>query len=165
VDVLARAILHQQLSGKAAATIIARVEAAISSERLHASTLGEVDDASLRACGVSASKLRALRDLCARADRGEVPGSRALAYKDENSIIQTLTAIRGIGRWSVEMLLIFRLGRPDVLPLGDLGVRRGAQLLDGLENLPSPNALALRGEVWGPWRSLAALYLWRLADS
>jgi DNA-3-methyladenine glycosylase II len=165
VDVLARAILHQQLSGKAVATIIARVEAAISSERLHASTLGEVDDASLRACGVSASKLRALRDLCARADRGEVPGSRALAYKDENSIIQTLTAIRGIGRWSVEMLLIFRLGRPDVLPLGDLGVRRGAQLLDGLENLPSPNALALRGEVWGPWRSLAALYLWRLADS
>lgn len=164
VDALARSILHQQLSGKAAATIVGRVEAAVGSQRLQADGLDRVDDQRLRACGVSGAKVRALRDLCARADAGEVPSSRALAFQDEDAIIDCLTAIRGVGRWSVEMLLIFRLGRPDVLPLGDLGVRRGAQRLDALDSLPSPNALAVRGEAWGPWRSLAALYLWRLAD-
>jgi DNA-3-methyladenine glycosylase II len=164
VDALARSILYQQLSGKAAATIVGRVESAIGSPRLHAESLARMEDDRLRACGVSGAKLRALRDLSARALAGEVPSSRALAFQDEDSIIERLTAIRGVGRWSVEMLLIFRLGRPDVLPLGDLGVRRGAQRLDGQDSLPSPNALALRGEAWGPWRSLAAMYLWKLAD-
>jgi len=164
VDSLARSILHQQLSGKAAATIVGRVETAAGCAQLCADSLARIDDERLRAYGVSAAKARALRDLGARALAGEVPSSRALAWQDEDSIIERLTAIRGIGRWSVEMLLIFRLGRPDVLPLGDLGVRRGLQRLDGLDSLPSPNALAARGEVWGPWRSLASLYLWRLAD-
>jgi DNA-3-methyladenine glycosylase II len=164
VDALARSILYQQLSGKAAATIVGRVEAAIGAERLHADTLARIDDPGLRACGVSGAKSRALRDLCARAEAGEVPSSRALAFMDEAAIIERLSAVRGIGRWTVEMLLIFRLGRPDVLPLDDLGVRRGAQFLDGLDALPTPKALAERGEQWGPWRSLASLYLWRIAD-
>lgn len=164
VDVLARSILHQQLSGKAAATIVGRVEAAISADRLHADTLTRIDDERLRACGVSAAKARALRDLCARSEAGQVPDARQLARMDSEAIVEHLSAVRGIGRWTVEMLLIFRLGRPDVLPLDDLGIRRGAQWLDGLEDAPGRRELAERGEAWAPWRSLAALYLWRIAD-
>lgn len=164
VDVLARSILHQQLSGKAAATIVGRVEAAIGADRLHADTLTRIDDERLRACGVSAAKARALRDLCARSEAGQIPDARQLARMDSEAIVEHLSAVRGIGRWTVEMLLIFRLGRPDVLPLDDLGIRRGAQWLDGLEDAPGRRELAARGEVWAPWRSLAALYLWRIAD-
>lgn len=164
VDVLARSILHQQLSGKAAATIVGRVEAAIGTDRLHADTLECIDDPGLRACGVSAAKTRALRDLCARSEAGEVPAERRLARMDSEAIVECLSAVRGIGRWTVEMLLIFRLGRPDVLPLDDLGIRRGAQWLDALEAAPGRRELAERGESWAPWRSLAALYLWRIAD-
>lgn len=164
VDVLARSILHQQLSGKAAATIVGRVEAVISAGRLHADTLKRIDDAALRGCGVSAAKARALRDLCARSEAGQVPDARQLARMDSEAIVEHLSAVRGIGRWTVEMLLIFRLGRPDVLPLDDLGIRRGAQWLDALEAAPGRRELAERGEAWAPWRSLAALYLWRIAD-
>ncbi|SDE07780.1 DNA-3-methyladenine glycosylase family protein [Aquimonas voraii] len=164
VDVLARAILYQQLSGKAAATIVGRVERAIGAERLHVDTLARIDDERLRACGVSAAKARALRDLCARAEGGEVPDARRLARMDSEAIVEQLSAVRGIGRWTVEMLLIFRLGRPDVLPLDDLGIRRGTQWLDGLDAAPGRRELAERGEAWAPWRSLAALYLWRIAD-
>ncbi len=164
VDVLARSILHQQLSGKAAATIIARVEAAVAADCLSADGLRRVDDNALRACGVSVAKARALRDLCARREAGQVPDADRLAHMDSDSIVEQLSAVRGIGRWTVEMLLIFRLGRPDVLPLDDLGIRRGAQWLDGLDAAPSRRALAERGSAWAPWRSLAALYLWRIAD-
>ena len=115
-DALARAILYQQLSGKAAATIVGRVEVAIGATKLHADTLGRVDDATLRACGVSGNKTIALRDLAARAERGEVPSSREMAGLHDADIIERLTAVRGIGRWTVEMMLMFSLGRPDVLP-------------------------------------------------
>jgi DNA-3-methyladenine glycosylase II len=165
VDALARAILYQQLSGKAAATIVGRVERACAATRLHAEALGRVDDASLRACGISGNKLLALRDLAARESRGEIPGVRAMAHMDDAAIIAALTPVRGIGRWTVEMLLIFRLGRPDVLPLDDLGIRKGTMLLDRTDELPTPKALAERGERWGPWRTLASLYLWRIADT
>lgn len=164
-DALARAILYQQLSGKAAATIVGRVEAAIGAKKLHADTLGRIDDATLRACGVSGNKTLALRDLAARAARGEVPGSREMAGMEDAAIIECLTAVRGIGRWTVEMMLMFSLGRPDVLPVDDLGVRKGAQLLDRLDDMPKPKELAARGEKWGPYRTLAGLYLWRIADS
>ncbi|MFY2765205.1 DNA-3-methyladenine glycosylase family protein [Arenimonas sp. MALMAid1274] len=164
-DSLARAILYQQLSGKAAATIVGRVEQAIGAKKLHADTLGRVDDATLRACGVSGNKTLALRDLAARAARGEVPGSREMAGMADDDIIQRLTAVRGIGRWTVEMMLMFQLGRPDVLPVDDLGVRKGAQLLDRSEAMPTPKQLLERGVKWGPYRTLAALYLWRIADS
>lgn len=164
VDALARAILYQQLSGKAAATIVARVENAIGSDRVHCDTLTRADDATLRACGVSGNKLLALRDLAAREARGEIPTLRRMATMDEDAIVAALTPIRGIGRWTVEMMLIFRLGRPDVLPVDDLGIRKGAQQVDRLDAMPAPKRLAERGERWGPYRSYASLYLWRIAD-
>ena len=164
VDSLARSILYQQLSGKAAATIVGRLEQAVGATRLTPDALTRVDDAALRACGVSGNKALALRDLSRRAAAGEVPDSKALQALHHEEIIERLTAVRGIGRWTVEMLLMFRLGRPDILPVDDLGVRKGAQLLDRLEEMPKPKALALRGEAWGPYRTLAGLYLWRIAD-
>jgi DNA-3-methyladenine glycosylase II len=164
VDALARAILYQQLSGKAAATIVGRVEAAIGSDRLHFDTLGRCDDATLRACGVSGNKLLALRDLAHRESFGEIPDLRRMATMDDDAIVAALVPVRGIGRWTVEMMLMFRLGRVDVLPVDDLGIRKGAQRVDGLEAMPTPKELRARGERWGPYRSYASFYLWRIAD-
>lgn len=163
VDALARAILFQQLSGKAASTIVARVEVAIGAQRLHADTLGRIDDAALRACGVSGNKALALRDLARRESEGEIPSLRRLAFMDEEAIVQALVPVRGIGRWTVEMMLMFRLGRPDLLPIDDLGVRK-AQRVDRQEQMPTPRELAARGERWGPYRTYAAFYLWKIAD-
>ncbi|MEZ5545334.1 MAG: DNA-3-methyladenine glycosylase 2 family protein [Lysobacteraceae bacterium] len=164
VDALARAILFQQLSGKAASTIVGRVEAAIGSNRLHADTLSRIDDAALRGCGVSGNKMLALRDLSLRESRGEIPDVAAMRQLSNEEIIAALTSIRGIGRWTVEMMLIFRLGRPDVLPIDDLGVRKGAALVDKAIDIPTPKVLAARGEAWAPFRSYAAMALWRIAD-
>ncbi|KAF1709363.1 DNA-3-methyladenine glycosylase [Pseudoxanthomonas kalamensis DSM 18571] len=164
VDALARAILFQQLSGKAAGTIVGRVEAAIGSRRLHADTLSRIDDPGLRACGVSGNKTLALRDLALREARGEVPDLRQMSRMHEDEIVAALIPIRGIGRWTVEMMLMFRLGRPDVLPVDDLGVRKGAQLVDKRDAMPTPKELLARGEKWGPYRTYASLYLWRIAD-
>ncbi|CTP88136.1 DNA-3-methyladenine glycosylase [Xanthomonas translucens pv. arrhenatheri] len=165
VDALARAILFQQLSGKAAATIVGRVEVAIGSARLHADTLARIDDPGLRACGVSANKALALRDLARREAAGEIPSLRKLAFMDDEAIVQALLPVRGIGRWTVEMMLLFRLGRPDLLPVDDLGVRKGAQRVDQLQQMPAPQSLAERGERWGPYRSYASFYLWKIADA
>lgn len=164
VDALARAILFQQLSGKAASTIVGRVEAAIGSTRLHHDTLGRIDDATLRACGVSGNKALALRDLAAREARGEIPDLRRMSTMHQDEIVAALVPVRGIGRWTVEMMLMFRLGRPDVLPVDDLGVRKGAQKVDRLEAMPTPKELLARGEKWGPYHTYASLYLWRIAD-
>ena len=164
VDALARAILFQQLSGKAASTIVGRVEAAIGSTRLHFDTLGRITDEQLRACGVSGNKMLALRDLAAREERGEIPTLRQMATMHQDEIVAALTPIRGIGRWTVEMMLMFRLGRPDVLPIDDLGIRKGAQRVDKLDEMPAPKVLLARGEKWGPYRTYASLYLWRIAD-
>ncbi len=165
VDALARAILYQQLSGKAAATIVGRVETAIDSVRLHGDTLGRCDDAAIRACGVSGNKLLALRDLALRESRGEIPDLRAMSVMGDDAIIDALVPIRGIGRWTVEMMLMFRLGRPDILPVDDLGIRKGAQAVDKDDTPPTPKLLALRGERWGPYRTYASMYLWRIADT
>jgi DNA-3-methyladenine glycosylase II len=164
VDALARAILYQQLSGKAAATIVGRVEAAIGSDRFHCDTLARCDDAAIRACGVSGNKLLALRDLARREEAGEIPDLRRMSVMDDDAIIGALVTVRGIGRWTVEMMLMFRLGRPDVLPVDDLGIRKGAQVVDKAEAMPTPKVLAGRGERWGPYRTYASLYLWRIAD-
>ena len=164
VDALARAILYQQLSGKAASTIVGRVEAAIGSTRLHFDTLGRIDDATLRACGVSGNKSLALRDLAAREANGEIPNLRQMSTMHQDDIVAALVPVRGIGRWTVEMMLMFRLGRPDVLPVDDLGIRKGAQRVDKLEAMPTPKELLARGERWGPYRSYASQYLWRIAD-
>ena len=165
VDALARAILFQQLSGKAASTIVGRVETAIGSTRLHADTLARIDDPGLRVCGVSGNKALALRDLARREAAGEIPDLRRMSVMDHDAIIEALVPIRGIGRWTVEMMLMFRLGRPDVLPIDDLGVRKGAQFVDRLDVMPTPKELAARGERWGPYRTYAAQYLWRIADA
>ena len=164
VDALARAILYQQLSGKAAATIVGRVETAIASDRFHCDTLTRCDDATIRACGVSGNKLLALRDLAARESRGEIPALRQMATMDNDAIVEALVPVRGIGRWTVEMMLMFRLGRADVLPIDDLGIRKGAQIVDKLDAMLPPRMLAERGERWGPYRTYASLYLWRIAD-
>lgn len=164
VDSLARSILYQQLSGKASATIVARVEVAIGSKKITLAALAGVDDPALRACGVSGNKTLALRDLVLRAASGEIPASRELLLLHHDQIIERLTAVRGIGRWTVEMMLMFRLGRPDILPVDDLGVRKGAQILDRLLQMPTPRELALRGEKWAPYRTLAGLYMWQIAD-
>ncbi|KGM55429.1 DNA-3-methyladenine glycosylase [Lysobacter daejeonensis GH1-9] len=165
VDALARAILYQQLSGKAAATIVSRVEAAIQNDRFHCDTLARCDDATLRACGVSGNKLLALRDLALRESRGEIPDLRQMAGMDNDAIVAALVPVRGIGRWTVEMMLMFRLGRPDVLPADDLGIRKGAQVVDRLDEMLKPRELVERGEKWGPYRTYASLYLWRIADA
>jgi len=165
VDALARAILYQQLSGKAASTIVGRVEAAIESERFHCDTLARIDDAGLRACGVSGNKTLALRDLALRESRGEIPTLRQMSTLDEDAIVAALVPIRGIGRWTVEMMLMFRLGRPDVLPVDDLGIRKGAQIVDKADAMPTPKALVERGQRWAPYRTYASLYLWRIADA
>lgn len=140
------------------------MEAAVGSTRLHAATLARIDDAALRACGVSGNKALALRDLAARETRGELPTLRQMATMHHDEIVAALVQVRGIGRWTVEMMLMFRLGRPDVLPVDDLGIRKGLQRVDRLETMPTPRELAARGETWGPYRTYAGLYLWRIAD-
>lgn len=165
VDALARSILHQQLSGKAAATIESRLRAAVpGGPGINAAGLLAIKAEAMRACGVSTNKRLALLDLAERALSGHVPSSRALAWMADAEAIESLTAVRGIGRWTVEMLLMFRLGRPDVLPVDDLGIRKGAQRLLGTSEMPRPLELQTHGQLWAPWRSLAAFYLWRIAD-
>ena len=163
-DALARSILHQQLSGKAAATIVARVESALGGAVIDAVALAGVEDATLRGCGVSGNKLQALRDLARHQEQGLLPDLRRLSHMDHEQIIAILTRVRGIGRWTAEMLLMFRLGRPDLLPVTDLGIRKGAQRLDRSEALPQAAGLAERGARWAPFRTWASFYLWRIAD-
>ena len=118
----------------------------------------------LRACGVSGNKGLALRDLAAREANGEIPTLRQMSTMHQDDIVAALVPVRGIGRWTVEMMLMFRLGRPDVLPIDDLGIRKGAQRVDKLEAMPTPKELLARGERWGPYRTYASQYLWRIAD-
>lgn len=160
---LARAIVYQQLSGKAAATIFgrlaARCEGEVAPERLAA-----LPDAALRACGISSQKLGYLRDLTARTRAGALPLEGLRALEDEE-IVAALTEVKGIGRWSAEMFLIFYLNRPDVLPVGDLGIRKAAQRLYRLRAFPEPERLLRLGEPWRPFRTVASWYLWRSLDA
>lgn len=171
-DALLESILYQQLHGKAAATIHRRVRAYFdgdpSPERLLAT-----EDEPLRACGVSANKIRALRDLAGRTLDGTVPSGAAIARMSDAEIVERLAVVRGIGPWTAEMLLIFRLGRPDVLPVTDYGVRKGFALTFlprpkarplAAEDLPTPEVVLKRGKRWAPFRSVASWYLWRACD-
>lgn len=162
-EALLRAIVSQQLSGKAAATIHQRVRALFPAGRVSPAAADAIPDEALRGAGLSANKLRALRDLSARCRDGTVTGVRSLQRLDDETIIKRLTTVRGIGRWTVEMLLIFRLRRPDVLPVDDLGVRKGFAIA---YDRPMPDAAALRaaGTAWAPYRSVASWYLWRAAE-
>lgn len=163
VDALARSILYQQLSGQAAATITGRVEALMLRRGyLTAAGLDSASDEALRGAGVSRQKLAALRDLAAKSRAGVVPDHRRLARMGNDDIIQRLTEVRGIGRWTVEILLMFRLGRPDILPHDDLGIRKGVRLVRALDDLPKPRETAELGEIWSPWRTRASFYLWKI---
>lgn len=162
-EVLLRAIVHQQLSGKAAGTIHQRVRALFPDGDIRPGALDAIGDDVLRAAGLSANKLRAVRDLAGRCHDGTVPSMRTLRRFDDETIIARLTQVRGIGRWTVEMLLIFRLRRPDILPLDDLGVRKGfAAAYD--RPLPDVAELSAAGAGWAPYRSVASWYLWRAAE-
>jgi 3-methyladenine DNA glycosylase/8-oxoguanine DNA glycosylase len=161
---LARSIVYQQLAGAAASAILGRVEALFPKGRMTPRSLLEMSDTSLRGAGLSQNKLAALRDLAAKCLDGTVPTKRALARMSDEEIIDRISQVRGIGRWTVEMMLIFRLGRPNVLPVDDFGVRKGIQRLYKLRELPKKEAMRRRARKWEPWCSVASWYMWRCAE-
>jgi 3-methyladenine DNA glycosylase/8-oxoguanine DNA glycosylase len=163
-EALAESIVYQQLSGKAAATIHGRVCALFPRKRLRPERIAGATDLELRGAGLSRAKVLALRDLAARTLDGTVPAIGRLSAMTDDDIVERLVQVRGIGRWTVEMLLIFRLGRPDVLPVHDYGVRHGFQLAYGKRDMPTPRELAGLGERWRPFRTAASWYLWRAVD-
>ena len=169
---LVESILYQQLHGKAAATIHRRVREYFGGDPTPQLLLDVPEDA-LRAAGVSGNKIKALRDLAAKTLDGTVPSHAAILKMPDADIVERLTEVRGIGSWTVEMLLIFRLGRPDVLPATDYGVRKGFALTFQrlpksrpveAKDLPKPDVLFRRGRKWAPYRSVASWYLWRACD-
>ena len=163
---LAEAVVYQQLHGKAAATIFDRVCKLYprSSKTITAQGLMRIDDESLRGAGLSRNKLLALRDLAQKSIAREIPTIAQVAKLDNDTVIQQLTAVRGVGRWTVEMLLMFRLGRPDILPVDDFGIRKGYALTFGKKEMPAPRELARYGERWAPYRTVASWYLWQRAN-
>jgi 3-methyladenine DNA glycosylase/8-oxoguanine DNA glycosylase len=166
-DVLAEAIVYQQLHARAAASIYARVRALIPGTRgiAAARALADVSDDALRGAGLSRSKLLALRDLAAKTLDGHVPTLAKTRRMDDEAVIEHLTQVRGIGRWTAQMLLMFRLGRPDVLPVGDYGIRKGFAVAFRKREMPLPADVEKRGERWRPYRTVASWYLWRAAET
>lgn len=161
---LAEAIVYQQLSGKAAATIFGRVCALCPRAKPTPEHILRLSDEKLRGAGLSRAKLASLRDLARRTKSGEIPSLGALRRMDDEAIIARLTSVRGIGRWTAEMFLMFRLGRPDVLPVGDFGVRKGFGIAFKKRGLPAPADLAKHGARWKPYRTVASWYLWRALE-
>jgi 3-methyladenine DNA glycosylase/8-oxoguanine DNA glycosylase len=161
---LARSIVYQQLAGAAASAILGRVEALFPRGGMTARKLLAMEDGPLRAAGLSQNKLAALRDLAAKCEDGTVPTKRALAGMEDEEIISRISQVRGIGRWTVEMMLLFRLGRPNVLPVDDYGVRKGMQRLYKMRELPKKDAMRRRARKWEPWCSVASWYMWRCAE-
>src|SRR5688572_1512704 len=160
---LLHAIISQQLSTRAAATIAGRVEALLDGKPTPAA-VAAVTDVQLRTAGLSGQKVRYLRDLCARIDQGALP-LESLDHMTDDQVIDTLTQVKGIGRWTAEMFLMFRLHRPDVLPVGDLGIVKAVQRAYRLRTVPSPARLLRLGESWRPYRSVACWYLWASLDN
>lgn len=164
-EALVRAIAHQQVHGRAAEAMLNRFRALHEGEGFpSADFVLALPPEALRGCGFSGSKVLAIQDIAAKTRDGLVPTLEEAAGIPDAALIERLVAIRGVGRWTVEMLLIFTLGRSDILPVDDFGVREGWKLLNGLEAQPKPKELAAIGEAWAPWRSIAAWYLWRAAD-
>ena len=161
---LVRAIVFQQLSTKAASTIYARMVALLPAGELTPAALAQVTDEQLRTAGISRQKGGYLRDLCAKVLAGVVPLDD-LERMDDEQVVASLTTIKGIGRWSAEMFLMFRLHRPDVLPVGDLGINNAVMKVYGLRKKPTPDRLRRLGEAWKPYRSVASWYLWRSLGS
>src|SRR5437773_3466484 len=164
-DALAESIAYQQLSGKAAATIWKRVRAIFPKRKfLDPKLVLETPDENLRAAGLSRSKVAALKDLAAKTIEGTVPTGRALAKMTDDEITERLIQVRGIGRWTGEMLLLFDLGRPDVWPVHDYGVRKGFAKIFGKRKLPTPKQMDKHGRKFQPYRSALAWYCWRALD-
>ncbi len=167
-EALAESIVYQQLTGKAASTIYARVRFAV--RPFDAANLARTTDAKLRAAGLSAGKVLALRDLARLTLEGELPDLAGLSEMSDEDIKASLTRVRGIGSWTVDMILLFRLGRPDVWPVGDYGVRKGFALAFARKRgvaegeLPDEAEMTERSARWSPYRSLVAWYLWRRTD-
>jgi DNA-3-methyladenine glycosylase II len=161
---LVRSVVHQQLSGKAAGTIHGRL-IALWPHKDHPDPedLIEAPPELLRSAGLSRQKIAALKDVSLKRLEGVIPEARKLSRMSDEEIIERLTAARGVGRWTVEMYLMFTLGRPDVLPIDDLGVRKGAEKL--YRRKFTPKELGKYGERWAPWRSAAAWHLWRFVDT
>ncbi|HYW32173.1 MAG TPA: DNA-3-methyladenine glycosylase [Gemmatimonas sp.] len=165
-DHLARAIVYQQLSGKAAGTIHGRFVAACGEGPGVPPTPHSVlahDEVTLRTCGLSAAKTAAIRDLAQHTVDGRLP-LEFVEQMDDEAIIDALVAVRGIGRWTAQMFLMFRLGRPDVLPVLDLGVRKGAQRIYRMRSLPEADRLEKVARTWRPWASVGSWYCWRVLD-
>lgn len=161
-NALVRAIVYQQLATRAAAAIHGRFLALFGGEPQPAAILALADEP-LRGCGLSTAKVLAIRDLALKSTDGTVPLERIEKLPDDE-IVARLSAVRGIGRWTAEMFLIFQLGRQDVWPVDDLGVRRGYAVIHGLADWPKPKELQALGEVYRPYRTAAAWYCWRTAD-
>lgn len=162
-DALLRAILYQQLSGKAAGTIHGRMQAIYGGRDPLPQELLATPDETVRAAGVSRQKLGYLRDLAMHVEDGLLPLDEIESMEDEE-VIAALVGVKGIGRWSAQMFLMFRLGRPDVVPELDLGIQKGIQLAYGLADLPRPRDVLRIAEPWAPYRTVASWYLWRTLD-
>jgi DNA-3-methyladenine glycosylase II len=162
---LVQSVAYQQLNGTAAATILGRVKALYPRRRFPTpEDLLNTPDERLRVAGLSRAKTAAIKDIAAKTLSGIVPSSSAIARMSEEDIVTQLTSVRGVGPWTVEMLLIFTLGRPDVLPVTDYGVRKGFALTYGWKDLPRPKELLQFGERWRPHRTTAAWYFWRALE-
>jgi len=161
---LAQAIVYQQLNGKAAAAIFARFCALFPDTDPTAELVLAISEEELRGAGLSRSKLLSLRDLAGKTVSGEIPTLAEIRLMEDDAIIERLTSVRGIGRWTVEMLLIFRLGRPDVLPADDYGIRKGFARAYTQGELPARKDVEAYGARWKPYRTVASWYLWRLAE-
>jgi DNA-3-methyladenine glycosylase II len=163
---LVQAVAHQQLNGTAANTILTRFKKLFPGRKFpRPEDLAKVTDAQIRACGFSFAKIKSIRDIAAKALDGTIPSSRQIVKLSDDEIVARLTEVRGVGRWTVEMLLIFQLGRPDVLPADDFGVRTGFRLAYKKREMPKPKELLAFGERWKPHRTTAAWYLWCAADA
>ena len=163
---LVQAVAHQQLNGTAANTILTRFKKLFPGKPFpQPEDLAKVTDEQIRACGFSFAKIAALRDIAAKTLDGTIPSSRQIEKLSDEEIIERLTEARGVGRWTVEMLLIFQLGRKDVLPADDFGVRNGFRIAYKKRGMPKPKDLLKFGERWRPHATAAAWYLWRAADT
>ncbi|HTB89648.1 MAG TPA: hypothetical protein VK743_16910 [Steroidobacteraceae bacterium] len=162
---LLESIAHQQLAGAAARAIWARVIGLFADGVPCPRRLADMTEAQLRAAGLSRSKALAMKDICARVNAGKIPSTSLIAQMSDADIYTQLMEARGVGMWTVDMLMMFTLCRPDVMPVTDYGVRKGYQVLYRKRALPTPKQLLKYSERWQPHRSVAALYLWRIAES
>ena len=162
---LVKSVTYQQLNGKAAETIFRRMRALFPGTKFPApAAIVAMPDENMRGAGLSRAKTAAIKDIAAKTIAGVVPPRRVITKMSDAEIIKRLTTIRGVGPWTVEMLLMFTLGRPDVLPATDYGVRSGFAQVYGWKELPSPKELLAHGERWRPHRSVASWYMWRALE-